>query len=97
MTVARYVALSLISRYHCLDPTNRDISGLHCIIIIIVIVIVIIIIIMIIMIIIIIIPGYAWLAYGCGKIFWHPFRWPWVKVTKLPKRDTIYIVPMVKW
>ena len=31
MTVARYIALSLISRYHCLDPTNRDISGLHCI------------------------------------------------------------------
>ena len=30
MTVARYIALSLISRYHCLDPTNRDISGLHC-------------------------------------------------------------------
>ena len=31
MTVARYIALPLISRYHCLDPTNRDISGLHCI------------------------------------------------------------------
>ena len=31
MTVARYIALSLISWYHCLDPTNRDISGLHCI------------------------------------------------------------------
>ena len=31
MTVARYIALSLISRYHCLDPTNRNISGLHCI------------------------------------------------------------------
>ena len=31
MTVARYIALSLISRYHCLDPTNRYISGLHCI------------------------------------------------------------------
>ena len=30
ITVARYIALSLISRYHCLDPTNRDISGLHC-------------------------------------------------------------------
>ena len=30
MTVARYIALSLISRYHCLDPTNRDISALHC-------------------------------------------------------------------
>ena len=30
MTVARYIALSLISRYHCLDPTNCDISGLHC-------------------------------------------------------------------
>ena len=22
--------------------------------------------------------------------FWHPSRWPWVKVTKLPKRDAIY-------
>ena len=31
MTVARYIALSLISRYHCLDPTNCDILGLHCI------------------------------------------------------------------
>ena len=31
MTDARYIALPLISRYHCLDPTNRDISGLHCI------------------------------------------------------------------
>ena len=31
MTVARYITLSLISRYHCFDPTNRDISGLHCI------------------------------------------------------------------
>ena len=31
MTVVRYITLSLISRYHCLDPTNRDISGLHCI------------------------------------------------------------------
>ena len=30
MTDARYIALPLISRYHCLDPTNRDISGLHC-------------------------------------------------------------------
>ena len=31
MTVARYIALSLISRYLSMDPTNRDISGLHCI------------------------------------------------------------------
>ena len=31
MTDARYIALPFISRYHCLDPTNRDISGLHCI------------------------------------------------------------------
>ena len=30
MTVARYIALSLISRFHCLDPTNRDISRVHC-------------------------------------------------------------------
>ena len=30
MTVARYIALSLISRYLSMDPTNRDISGLHC-------------------------------------------------------------------
>ena len=30
MTDARYIALPLISRYHCLDPTNRDILGLHC-------------------------------------------------------------------
>ena len=30
-TLGGYIALSLISRYHCLDPTNRDISGLHCI------------------------------------------------------------------
>ena len=30
MTVTRYIALSLISRYHCLDPTNHDISGLRC-------------------------------------------------------------------
>ena len=37
------------------------------------------------------------LTYGCGKIFWHPFRWPWVKVTKLPKRNVIYLVRTVKW
>ena len=30
MTDARYIALPLISRYHCLDPTNRDISRVHC-------------------------------------------------------------------
>ena len=29
--------------------------------------------------------------------FWHPSRWPWVKVTKLPKRNTVYFVPRVKW
>ena len=29
-TVTRYIALSLISRYHCLDPTSRDISRVHC-------------------------------------------------------------------
>ena len=26
-----------------------------------------------------------------------PFRWPWVKVTKLPKRNAINLVPTVKW
>ena len=31
LTAARYIALSLISRYLSLDPYNRDISGLHCI------------------------------------------------------------------
>ena len=31
MAVARYIALPLISRYLSMDPTNRDISGLHCI------------------------------------------------------------------
>ena len=30
LTAARYIALSLISRYLSLDPNNRDISGLHC-------------------------------------------------------------------
>ena len=30
MTVARYIALPLISRYRCLDPTNCAISGVHC-------------------------------------------------------------------
>ena len=30
MAVARYIALPLISRYLSMDPTNRDISGLHC-------------------------------------------------------------------
>ena len=32
MSVTRYIALSLISQYHCLDPTNRDISRVHCIV-----------------------------------------------------------------
>ena len=32
MAVARYIALPLISRYLSMDPTNRDISGLHCIV-----------------------------------------------------------------
>ena len=41
--------------------------------------------------------NHTWLTYGCGKMFWHPSRWPWVKVTKLPKRDTIYLVPTIKW
>ena len=41
--------------------------------------------------------NHTWLTYGCGKIFWHPFRWPWVKVIKLPKRNAIYLVPTVKW
>ena len=31
------------------------------------------------------------------EFFWHPSRWPWVKVIKLPKRDAIYLVPTVKW
>ena len=31
MTVALYIALPLTSRYHCLDPTNRDISRVHCV------------------------------------------------------------------
>ena len=30
LTAARYIALSLISRYLSLDPNNRDILGLHC-------------------------------------------------------------------
>ena len=37
------------------------------------------------------------LTYGVGKMFWHPSRWPWVKVTKLPKRDQFYLVPTTKW
>ena len=41
--------------------------------------------------------NHTWLTYGCGKKFWHPFRWPWIKVTKLPKQNTIYLVPMIKW
>ena len=41
--------------------------------------------------------NHTWLTYGSGNLFWHPFRWPWVKVTKLPKRNAIYIVPTVKW
>ena len=40
--------------------------------------------------------NHTWLTYGCGKFFWHPFRWPWVKVTKPPKRSAIYLVPTVK-
>ena len=40
--------------------------------------------------------NHTWLTYGCGKIFWHPSRWPRVKVTKLPKRDVIYLVPTIK-
>ena len=31
LTAARFIALSLISRYHSLDPNNRDISRVHCI------------------------------------------------------------------
>ena len=31
------------------------------------------------------------------EFFWHPYRWPWDKVTKLPNRDAIYLVPMIKW
>ena len=31
MTDAWYIALPLISWYHCLDPTSRDISRVHCI------------------------------------------------------------------
>ena len=41
--------------------------------------------------------NHTWLTYGCGKIFRHPSRWPWVKVTNLPKRDAIYLVPTIKW
>ena len=41
--------------------------------------------------------NHTWFTYGCGKNFWHPSRWPWVKVTKLPKWDAIYLVPMIKW
>ena len=41
--------------------------------------------------------NHTWLTYGCGKIFWHPFLLPWVKVTKLPKWDRIYLVATVKW
>ena len=41
--------------------------------------------------------NHTWLTYGCGKFFWHPSQWPWVKVTKLPKQDTIYLAPMIKW
>ena len=33
--------------------------------------------------------------YGCRKNC-HPSRWPWGKVTKLPKQDTIYLVPTIK-
>ena len=31
--------------------------------------------------------NHTWLTYGCGKNVWPPSRWPWVKVTKLPKCD----------
>ena len=41
--------------------------------------------------------NHTWLTYGCGKKKWHPSRWPWVKVTKLPKRDAIDLVPTIKW
>ena len=41
--------------------------------------------------------NHTWLTYGCGNIVWHPSRWPWVKVIKLPKRDAIYLVPRIKW
>ena len=34
---------------------------------------------------------------GVGNFFLHPSRWPCVKVTKLPKRHTIYLIPMIKW
>ena len=37
------------------------------------------------------------MTYGCGKKNWHPSRWPWVKVTKLSKRDPIYLIIMIKW
>ena len=30
MTDARYIALPLISLYHCLDPINHDISRVYC-------------------------------------------------------------------
>ena len=29
--------------------------------------------------------NHTWLTYGCGNNFWHPSRWPWIKVTKLLK------------
>ena len=41
--------------------------------------------------------NHTWLTYGCGQIVWQPFRWPWVEVTKLPKRDVIYLLPTIKW
>ena len=41
--------------------------------------------------------NHTWLTYGCGINFWHLCWWPWVKDTKLPKRDIIYLVPMIKW
>ena len=40
--------------------------------------------------------NHTWLTYGLVKTFWHPSRWPGVKVTKLPKRDRIYLVSMIK-
>ena len=41
--------------------------------------------------------NHTWLTCGCGKNFWHPFRWPLVKVTKRPKRNAINLVPTIKW
>ena len=40
--------------------------------------------------------NHTWLTYRCGKIFWYPSWWPWVKVAKLLKRDRFYLVPTTK-